>query len=103
MYIAVAYISMYIAGYKRPVALIREDGWLAGKGNSVLIREVVPMSMAELSRKCNYRKSLPPGSAWSVTKEYHTRVGLQMGMGLCPWLQDFTSEYETVCTSQQCV
>ena len=81
MYIAVAYISMYIAGYKRPGK--------AGKGDSVLIREVVPISMAELSRKCNYRKLLPPGSAWSVTKEYHIRVGLQMGMELCPWLQKF--------------
>ena len=40
---------------------------------------------------------------WSVTKEYHTRVGLRMGMEVCPWLQKF-HEYETVCTlSTMCV
>ena len=56
----------------------------------------------KLSRKCNYNKSLSPGSTLERTKEYHTRVGLQMGMGLCSDCS-VTSEYETVCTSQPCV
>ena len=38
----------------------------------------------------------------SVNKEYLVRMGLQMGIELCP-CKPFTSEYETVCTSQQCV